>query len=114
MKDYFGEKSEQITPSVVVAFGIEIHSRYGRAAELIELMRFAELAAEKKVSHYVKRAFYDSKSGMCSLELDQSVQDGDHVASALLEAATETIGYFLWFDAVQYGSDLAKQLYSTS
>jgi len=104
MKEFFGEKSHQIEPSAFEAFGVPIDSRYGQAHELIELMNFTELLAEKKVAHYVKRAFYNSKACMCTLELDPSVQQGDAVADAILEAATETIGKFDWFDNVQHGN----------
>jgi hypothetical protein len=51
VQDYFGEKSQQVEPSCLTVFGIPISSRYGEAGELIELMRFAELAARGKVSH---------------------------------------------------------------
>ena len=107
MKEFFGEKSHQIEPSAFEAFGVPIDSRYGQAHELIELMNFTELLAEKKVAHYVKRAFYNSKACMCTLELDPSVQQGDAVADAILEAATETIGQFDWFDTVQHGKPLS-------
>src|SRR5262249_26547475 len=82
MKEFFGEKSLQIEPAALEAFGVPIESRYGQAHELIELMNFTELLAEKKVGHYVKQAFYDSKACMCTLELDPSVQQGDAVADA--------------------------------
>ena len=51
MKEFFGEKSHQIEPSALEAFGVTIDSRYGQARELIELMNFAKLLAEKKVAH---------------------------------------------------------------
>jgi hypothetical protein len=114
VKEFFGEKSQQIEPPVLEAFGIEIHSRYGQASELIELMNFASLAAQKKVAHYVKRAFHDSKAYLCTLELDSSVQEGDAVAAAILEAATETIGQFDWFGAPQHGGDVLKMYAGTS
>ena len=102
--EFFGEKSHQIQPSALEAFG---DSRYGQARELIELMNFVKLLAEKKVAHYVKRAFYNSKACMCTLELDPSVQQGDAVADAILEAATETIGQFDLFDTVHHGKPLS-------
>jgi hypothetical protein len=111
MTHYFGEKSHQVEPSVFEAFGIVIDSRYAQASELIELIKFAEAAARRKVSHYIKRAFYDSNANMCWFELDPSVQEGDAVATAILEAATESIGQFDWFGTVQHGGELAEQLY---
>jgi hypothetical protein len=109
--EYFGEKSHQVEPSVLTAFGIEISSRYGRAEEIRELLRFADLAAQSKVSHYVKRAFYDSKAPMCSLELDPGVQEGDAVASLIFEAASASIRLFDWFGLAQHGGELAEELY---
>jgi hypothetical protein len=107
MKEFFGEKSHQIEPSALEAFGVTIDSRYGQARELIELMNFTKLLAEKKLAHYVKLAFYDSKACMCTLELDPSVQQGDAVADTILEAATETIGQFDLFDTVHHGKPLS-------
>ncbi len=112
MNDYFGEKSRQVEPSALTAFGIEISSRYAQAHELIELMQFAKLAASKKVAHYIKSAWYDSKSGCCTLELDPSVQKGDAVASAVYDAAIESIGYFDWFGSPEYGGALVEQIYA--
>jgi hypothetical protein len=114
MKQFFGEKSQQIEPPVLEAFGIEIHSRYGQASELIELMNFARLVAEKKAAHYVKRAFYDSKAYLCTLELDPSVQEGDAVAAAILEAATEHIGQFDWFGAPMHGAPVLESYAATT
>ena len=108
MTDYFAEKSQQVEPSELVAFGITISSRYGDASELIEMMRFAEMVAQKKVSHYVRRVFYDTKANYCNIELDATVQRDDPVASAILDAATETISQFDWFGTVQHGGSLLK------
>ena len=106
MKDYFGEKSQQIGPSILDAFGVTISSRYGQSDELIEMMQFARILAEKQVSHFVKCVSYDSKAYLCSIELDPSVQQDDPVAEIILEAATETIGQFDWFETVQHGGSL--------
>lgn len=113
MEDWFAEKHPQVDPSVVNAFGIELDSRHSQADEIIELIAFAQACARNKVAHYVKRAFYDSKANMCSLELDPAVREGDTVAEAILEAALETIGQFDWFGIVQHGKPL-ESLYSHS
>src|SRR5262249_49922993 len=107
MKEFFGEKSLQIEPAALEAFGVPIDSRYGQARELIELINSANLLTEKRVPHSVNRALYDSKACMCTLELEPSVQQGDAVADAILEAATETIRQFDWFDTVQHGKPLS-------
>jgi hypothetical protein len=101
--DYFAEKAQQVEPSGMGAFGVTISSRYGKADELIELMRFSEHLAGRKVAHYVKSAFYDSKAYICTIELDPSVHEGDAVAAAIYEAASETIGQFDWFGTGGHG-----------
>ena len=107
MDDYFGERSRQVEPGTLVAFGIEVTSRYGQAQELIELLDFAESAARKGVAHLVKKAYYNSKECMCDFTLDPSVRQGDPVAALILEAATAGIGQFEWFGMVRNGGPLA-------
>jgi len=85
MKQYFGEKSQQVDPSAFTAFGIEMESRYGFVDEIIEMMRFAELAARSNVAHYVKRVFYNSKMNDCAIELDPSGSAGDTPLSCWVE-----------------------------
>jgi hypothetical protein len=63
---------------------------------------------EKWKKPVVSRASYDSKASLCSLELDPGVKEGGAVAEAILEAATQAIGQFLWFDTVQHGDDVLK------
>jgi hypothetical protein len=97
MINYFEEKAGQIDPGAFTAFGMAISSRYDQADELVELIAFARLVAEKKVTPYVKQAWYNSKASLCTIELDSSVQERDAVADAILEAATETLTQFDWF-----------------
>ena len=66
------------------------------------------------MAHYVKRAFYDSKAYLCTLEILPSVQEGDAVANPILEAATLTIGQFDWFDGVQHGAPLSHTYAGTT
>src|SRR5262245_30071848 len=103
MADYFGEKSQQVEPSVMTAFGIEISSRYGRANELTELLRFAEQVALENVAQFVKAAAYDSKAGFCTFELDPKVKKGSPIAATILGVAKAKVGHFLWFDIAEYG-----------
>ena len=111
MTDYFSEKATQVDPSTLIAFGIEVDSRYGRASELIELINFAEACAQKNVAHYVKRAFYDSKACMCSFEIGSDVAEGDLVATAIFEAARQYIGQFMWFDDVVHHGGAVAAMY---
>lgn len=98
--DWFGEKSRQAYPGVLVAFGIELNSRYDRAHELVEMLRFAECVARADCEKYVKRVLYDSKADLCTLELAAEVRDGDLIATQLLKCAKLTLQQFEWFGVV--------------
>jgi hypothetical protein len=107
MTDYFEEKSHQVQPGSLTAFGIEIVSRYSKADELVEMINFAKLAALSNVGHYVTEVFYDSKACICTFKLADSVKDGDVVAIALRQAAQASISQFDWFGYVDHGLGLA-------
>lgn len=106
MTEYFEEKSEQVSPNSLTAFGIEISSRYGKANEIIEMINFSRLAAQGDVAHYVKSVFYDSKANICTFELVKSVKSFDPVAIPLKQAALEAIAQFDWFGSVEHGAPL--------
>jgi hypothetical protein len=94
----FAEKAKQVTPDSLVAFGMEIESRYGKCEELIELLRFAQAAALASVAHYVKVASYDSKASICTFELDPAIVRGTEVEARLLSIAREHVRHFAWFE----------------
>lgn len=96
--DYFGEKSFQVQPGDLVAFGVRISSRYHRADEIIDMLRFAGQLAERDVAHYVVSVFCDSQACVFSFELADAVIEGDPVADAIFAAARETLSAFMWFD----------------
>ncbi len=98
MSDWFGEKSPQVNPHALVAFGIEVSSRHSQASELISMMKFAEKCALNNVEHYVKKVFCDSKACMYSIDLDGAVRDGDPVATTIKSIASENFGQYFWFD----------------
>jgi hypothetical protein len=108
MVNYFEEKARQIDPGALTAFGIVIFSRHDQADEVVELIAFARLVAEKKVTPYVKQAWYNSKASLCTIELDSSVHEGDAVADAILDAATETLTQFDWFGSPILGRPADK------
>lgn len=64
---WFSEKGSQIEPSCMVAFGINIQSRYGKVSEIAEMMQFAKRAAEFGVASYIDSVFFDSKSCSCTI-----------------------------------------------
>lgn len=100
MIDYFAEKSTQIDPCKLIAFGIHVHSRYGNAEEIVEMIDFANRAARKCVAHYVKEVFYDSKCGLCNFVLVDAVRDGDAVSDTLYGIAENTIRNFMWLGGI--------------
>ncbi|SFK45570.1 hypothetical protein [Azotobacter beijerinckii] len=97
---YFEEKAEQVSPAVVVAFGIELCSRYGKAAELREMLAFAEAVAIERAERYVSKVFYDSAANLCTFELADGVQRFDPVGCVLWEAADSTIEQFELFEVI--------------
>jgi hypothetical protein len=105
MPDWFSEKSSQVEPGTLMAFGIEINSRYNHASEIIQMIQFAEECAKKNVEKHVERAFYDSKACICSFELDSKVRRGDKIAKAILMAASRTITQFMWFDDIRHAGE---------
>lgn len=98
MDHFFEEKSHQVEPGVLIAFGIKLSSRYAKAHELIEMLRFAQQAAVDGLAHYVKEVFYDTKAGVCSFTLDPAVKNGNPVAAQLYLAAKASIQQFMWID----------------
>lgn len=106
MIKYFEEKSQQVSPGSLKAFVIDICSRYGKADEVIEMINLSKLAAQSDVAHYVKSVFYDSKANLCTFEFVESVKVDDPVATALKQAALESIAQFDWFGFVDHGAPL--------
>ena len=94
----FAEKGQQVSPSEFIALGIILKSRYGKVAEIVSMLRFAEAAAHSAVAHYVKELFFDSKYGACSFVLDETVLKGSEIERELFRIAEQTVGTFFWFD----------------
>lgn len=105
MTSYFDEKSSQVEPGSLVAFGINIISRYSRADELIEMLSFAQRAALAGVADAVEEAFYDSNACICSFKFSHEIAFGDATEKKLFAAAIGTIGQFDWFGTVHHGGD---------
>ena len=60
------EKEHQVEPSSIRAFGIKLDSRYGNAAELSQMLKFACLANSFDVARYIREVFFDSKVGLAT------------------------------------------------
>ncbi|MEZ5617196.1 MAG: hypothetical protein R3E40_02790 [Rhodocyclaceae bacterium] len=102
MSSFFDEKAHQVEPGQVVAFGINLISRYSKASELIEMLSFAQKAALADLAGVVKEVFYDSKASVCSFKFTRDVALGDHVEKQLFAIAMETINQFEWLDTVHH------------
>lgn len=85
----FDEKAPQLSTRTLTAFGIELETRYGKCDEMIEMLEFTHLAAERGAAAFVKKLFYDSKAGLCTFEWHGEI---DAEAEATLrECANRTI-----------------------
>ena len=102
MNEYFGEKSQQISPCGLTAFGIQLSSRYGKTKEMVQMINFAELAAKMGIEKAVKEVFYDSPACICSFTLSPFVQKDDAIGSKIHAAAKETIMQFLLFGNIDH------------
>ena len=91
---WFREKGQQVTPATIVAFGIPIQSRYGKAREIVEMLEFAKLAAESGIAGYVSSVFYDSNSCCCEIELNEGAERQAIVLNAIYECADQTLSQY--------------------
>jgi hypothetical protein len=97
---FLAEKGRQVAPGSLTAFGIQLCSRYAKAEEIVELLRFAEEATKACVAPYVKSVFYDSNSRCCSFELDNAVEFGSDIERELRIVGNRTLSQFDWFGTV--------------
>lgn len=105
--DYFGEKTHQVSCDLV-AFGISLQTRYGKADELVEMINFARLAAIKGLHPLVDKLFYDSKACLCTIELLDESQWSSDEGRALRECAVQSIRQFQWDGTIGHGLDLLE------
>jgi hypothetical protein len=104
--DYFGEKTHQISEPGITAFGIPLLTRYGKADEMAEMLRFAQLAAVKELHELVKEVFYDSQACLCTIELHDDRFFDTEFGDELKACALKTIRQFQWDGDVFHGADL--------
>lgn len=107
---YFGEKSPQIDTDTITAFGIGLTSRYAKAKEMMEMLKFARLLAAEGVHTYVKEVFYDSKAGLCSFTFTSDIKDGTAIAQIIESAAINSISQFEMFGYINHGADLRESV----
>lgn len=100
---YFEDKKGQVNEYALVAFGVDIESRHGKARELSELLAFADELAKNRCQHLVKKAFYDSNSCCCTFTFADEIDRFDIEAHIVLDAASRTISQFEWFGMIKHG-----------
>lgn len=104
--DYSGEKSEQVAPGTLSAFGIKVQSRYGKAWELIEMLTLAQDLAEADLHTHIHEMFYDSKAFICSFELTDDLPKA--INDRILNLALNRISQFEFDGIVHHGNNLAE------
>lgn len=102
LKDWYGEKTQQVSPDKLMAFGIKIDSRYGKVNEMIEMLKFVSAASVSNICHYIQELFYDTKSCCCFFKLHPDVEEGDPIWALILQLAKNSISQFQLFDDVYY------------
>lgn len=93
-RQYFDEKSHQISVGAMDAFGISISTRYSKAHEMAEMLTFAEKAAQAGLHHFISELFYDSQANLCCFELIEGVNPYDDIVYELRDIAAQTIGQY--------------------
>ncbi|WP_027823487.1 hypothetical protein [Laribacter hongkongensis] len=68
-KNWFEDKCQQVSPCVLVAFGIEVSSRYGKSCELVKMLWFASELAINGLEQLVEKVEFDSKTGSVFITL---------------------------------------------
>lgn len=90
----FSEKGAQVKPGSLVAFGIPIDSRYGKADEIVRMLMFSNVAARMGVAAFIAGVFYDSKSCCCTIELKEEASRQPEVQSIVELCGDSTLSLF--------------------
>lgn len=91
-KDWFAEKEAQVEPSCITAFSIQCVSRYGTAHEIIDMIKFCQQCASKRVNQYVTSLFYDGQSCCCTIEYDKDETIKNHAHRIIRQIADSSLG----------------------
>jgi hypothetical protein len=102
---FFDEKSIQVEPSSLTAFGVDINSRYGKASELCEMLQFMQDIALNGAGHYIKSIFYDSKAALCFIEVHEDLVEQDDALTVIYDIAKKYICPFSIMNLEYYGEE---------
>jgi len=89
----------QVSPGTLIAFGISITSRDGRADELRELLDFAETLSNTTDAILVSEAYYCSVKRTCSFSFVPGITPEEE--ALVLAAAQLTLTRFEWQGSVR-------------
>ena len=103
--DYFDEKSAEISVEDMTSFGIHIHTRYGKAWQMAEMLQFTTDVANLDLHRAIAKVFYDSKNDTCYFDLTDD-QLPPEKNSAILECAKRRITQFEWDDCIYHGDPM--------
>lgn len=103
MMGYEIPEKGQVTPYDIVSFGIPVCTRHGKAYEMIELIKFTGLLAEKGLTQHLESVFYNSVSCCCEFTFKDHFDQYSSEADAIKECALRSIGQFDWFDFIMHG-----------
>lgn len=92
--DWWSEKGSQVEPGALVAFGIPLQSRYGKAHEIMEMLAFAQLSAQAGVAGYVESVFYDSQSCCCTVQVKPGAERRPDVIELIGDCGDRTLCQF--------------------
>ncbi|SOT93563.1 hypothetical protein [Xanthomonas arboricola] len=106
--DYFEEKSAEISVEEMTSFGVHIHTRYGKAWQMAEMLQFTTDLANLDLHQAVAKAFYDSKNNICNFELVDD-EPPSEVSAAILKCAMRRITQFEWGGRIYHGEPMAAQ-----
>ena len=95
--DWFAEKTSQIAPGAIEAFGIMLISRYDKADEMCEMLEFAELIVRWGVGLCVPSVLYDSKACICTVNLQENL--AAEAIDLIRRAGILTLAQFVLVDA---------------
>lgn len=93
----------QIHPSSCTAFGITLDTRHAKAQEMIEMLAFAQAAAQEGIHRRVQELFYDSNSCTCTITCDDMVRDGTVLDARVRKIAESCLTQFQWHGQVLHG-----------
>lgn len=97
MDNWFGDKTRQVEPPHLTAFGIELCSTQGRYGEVRALLDFAHMVARAGHAAAVVSVECDSKIGQYDIALRPGIAADSVSAQAVLAIATGCFTSLRWF-----------------